>query len=143
VTQPPAKLNDTSFVCSDGTIKIWEAETGACLHNLLGHTSRVWDVSSAPSGLFLASASGDATAMVPSRLQLHTPHLHVLPRRSLVTCRFSSSLSLSLSKLWDLGRQAVVSTKTFKGHEGDVYTVHFHPGEVNSPIRARSRCVSA
>jgi len=45
----------------DGTVKIWEWETGEFLQTLKGHTSGVQDVSYSGSGHLLASSSADLT----------------------------------------------------------------------------------
>jgi WD40 repeat protein len=109
--------------CSDGTIKIWEAETGSCLHTLHGHTSRVWDVSSAPSGLFLASASGDATAMVPlppsPAFDTHTTRHDTTRMARHARTRTQSTLVL-LSTLCACALAVVGSRSASRGQHQDV-----------------------
>lgn len=119
---------------SDGTIKIWEAETGSCLHTLHGHTSRVWDVSSAPSGLFLASASGDATAMlwdlgrqavVSTKTfkghegDVYTVHFHP-GENHIATGGYDRAVNL-----WDVRTGQLM--KKFSGHSASVSHVIFNP----------------
>lgn len=43
----------------DGTARIWDTKTGACLANLVGHRDCVGSVAFSPDGLRLASASDD------------------------------------------------------------------------------------
>jgi WD40 repeat protein/ABC-type dipeptide/oligopeptide/nickel transport system ATPase subunit len=45
----------------DATVKIWDAETGDCLHTLTEHTNRVWSVRFSPDGRLLVTCSGDGT----------------------------------------------------------------------------------
>jgi WD40 repeat protein len=42
----------------DGTVKLWNSETGDELLSLKGHTDRVWNVAFSPNGRQLASAGG-------------------------------------------------------------------------------------
>ncbi|KAF9935832.1 hypothetical protein BGZ67_002930 [Mortierella alpina] len=49
---------------SDNTLRVWDTETGNCLHILEGHSSRIWDVSSNDVGTTVASASGDSTVKI-------------------------------------------------------------------------------
>ena len=45
----------------DKTVRVWDARTGACVHTLEGHTSRVSAVAVHPLGTLLASGSRDET----------------------------------------------------------------------------------
>ena len=45
----------------DTTIKLWDANTGDCLHTLQGHTEIIRSVCYSPDGQFLASGSDDRT----------------------------------------------------------------------------------
>lgn len=54
------KLNTNS----DNTLRVWDTESGQCLHILEGHSSRIWDVSSNDAGTTVASASGDSTVKI-------------------------------------------------------------------------------
>ncbi|EJF55651.1 WD40 repeat-like protein, partial [Dichomitus squalens LYAD-421 SS1] len=48
----------------DGTVKIWDAYTGAIVRSLEGHTSPVCTASFSPCGKYIASASSDETVRV-------------------------------------------------------------------------------
>jgi WD40 repeat protein len=42
-------------------VRLWDAQTGAFLRTLEGHTDWVWSVAFAPDGRLLASGSKDGT----------------------------------------------------------------------------------
>ena len=43
----------------DNTVRLWDAETGACVRTLEGHGDMVWSVCFSPDGRRLASGSSD------------------------------------------------------------------------------------
>ncbi len=49
---------------TDGTIRLWDAETGACLRTLNGHNDPVYSVAFDPTSRTLASACNDKTVML-------------------------------------------------------------------------------
>jgi len=49
---------------SDNTVRLWNTDSGDVVLTLGGHTSRIWDISSAPTAAFIASASGDSTVKI-------------------------------------------------------------------------------
>jgi WD40 repeat protein len=58
---------DGRFLASgseDGAVRIWDAETGALLRTLAGHTDWVLSAAWSPDGRFLASASSDGTVRI-------------------------------------------------------------------------------
>eukprot|EP01117_Protostelium_nocturnum_P019685 TRINITY_DN859_c0_g1_i1.p1 TRINITY_DN859_c0_g1~~TRINITY_DN859_c0_g1_i1.p1 ORF type:complete len:491 (-),score=81.12 TRINITY_DN859_c0_g1_i1:1125-2597(-) len=86
---------------SDNTLRLWKTTTGKCLFKMNGHTSRIWDVDSNAQGSLIASASGDSTI-----------------------------------KLWNLHptedeEDQITSScvSTLSSHQGDVYSVRFHPSQ--------------
>lgn len=44
---------------TDGTLKVWDADTGVELHTLRGHQEAVWDCTFSPDGTTICSAGGD------------------------------------------------------------------------------------
>ena len=45
----------------DRTVRLWDAETGACVRTLEGHGESVWSVCFSPDGRLLASGSLERT----------------------------------------------------------------------------------
>jgi WD40 repeat protein len=45
----------------DKTMRLWDVESGACLHTFTGHTYTVSDVAFSPQGDQIATASADKT----------------------------------------------------------------------------------
>jgi len=50
--------------CGDGTVKVWDVDTGRVLRTLEGHSNSVYCVSMTPDGKRAVSASGDYTLKV-------------------------------------------------------------------------------
>ena len=50
--------------CDDGTVRIWDANTGDLLQTLEGHTAQVWTVDWSPDGVRIASGSEDGTIRI-------------------------------------------------------------------------------
>ena len=67
-----------------------------------GHKSRIWDVCSNRNGNIVASASGDGTVKL---------------------------WELKMAATDDLNIEFADCIKTIGNHNGDVYSVHLHPGQ--------------
>ncbi|ORE10923.1 WD40 repeat-like protein [Rhizopus microsporus var. microsporus] len=117
---------------SDNTLRLWETETGECLHVFEGHRSRIWDLSSTRQGDFVASASGDTTVKIWSlknkkdvmtltghsgdvySVKYHPDETHV------VTGGYDKTV-----RLFDVNTGSIV--KTFTGHQLAVTKTIFNP----------------
>ena len=49
---------------ADGTVRLWDVETGSILKTLTGHTGSIESVSFSPDGKMLASGSVDGTILL-------------------------------------------------------------------------------
>ncbi|MDN3260439.1 trypsin-like peptidase domain-containing protein [Streptomyces sp. CSDS2] len=58
---PDGKPETVAAGGSDGTVLLWEAETGRRLKALKGHTDQVWSLAFSPDGETLATADADGT----------------------------------------------------------------------------------
>jgi len=114
---------------SDQTLRVWnvaQPDGGrASALVLRGHTSRIWDISTAPKADLIASASGDASIKIWG---------------------VEAALPLLSAEEWEPAMPAsaggegegvcksveheVEATATLSGHKGDVYAVCFHPEKV-------------
>jgi WD40 repeat protein/DNA-binding SARP family transcriptional activator len=99
----------------DGTVRLWNGQTGAPLFTLFGHTATVNDVDWSPDGTRLVTASSDGTAKVwevnkregIERLSLSAQDL----RSGVAEAVFSSdgeqvmtsSQTITATKVWDVG----------------------------------------
>ena len=130
VFSPDGKL--VASASRDGTIRLWDAATGAAIQTLKGHTDWVRAVVFLPDGKLVASASGDytvrprdaATRAATKTLEGHTWHVSEVvfsPDGKLVA---SASTDHTI-RLWDAATGAV--TQMLEGHTGYVNAVVFSP----------------
>jgi hypothetical protein len=116
----------------DKTLKLWDAQTGAELTTLAGHTGSVDACAFSPDGSRIASASSDETLKLwdaKTGAELATLAGH---RSSVDACAFSPDGSRIVSaswdktlKLWDA--QTGAELATLAGHTGSVYACAFSP----------------
>ncbi|KAF2259255.1 hypothetical protein CC78DRAFT_621216 [Lojkania enalia] len=137
-----ARLASASY---DGTVKIWDANSGECLSTLEGHSSSVRSVAFSYDSARLASASDDGTLKIwdlSSGECLSTLEGHSSSVRSVAfsydSARLASASGDSTVKIWDASSGECLSTleghsssvsgeclSTLEGHSSWVYSVAF------------------
>ena len=126
---------DGKRLCSgsvDKTIRIWDAETNACLHTLTGHTGRVMSLAMSPDGDTVYSGSEDSTirawSMVDgSHLTTLTGHTQLILSLAVSPdgqqlCSGSNGFTI---RVWSLADGSHIRTLT--GHTGTVKSLVFSP----------------
>jgi WD40 repeat protein/serine/threonine protein kinase len=116
----------------DGTVKVWDAQTGQEIRTLKDHTGTVYRVAYSPDGRRLASASADGTVKVwdaqtgqrALSLEGHTDHVHGVAFGPDGRQVASASADQTV-KVWDA--QTGQDLRTLEGHTGNVSNVVFSP----------------
>jgi len=103
---------------SDNTLKLWSNETGKLVASEVGHDSRLWDVCSTRDGSLVASASGDSTVKLWSIISENSSadYYELAGKRTGGSATEPSTVN-------------IICRATLRAHQGDVYTVRFHPGQ--------------
>lgn len=117
---------------TDQTIRLWDIQTGHCLHVLRGHTDWVHAIAFTPDGQFLASASSDqtiriweiATGQCHHILQGHKSHIWAVAF-SPVSHLLASSSDDHTIKLWNINSGQCI--RTLSGHTRRVQAITFSP----------------
>jgi DNA-binding CsgD family transcriptional regulator/energy-coupling factor transporter ATP-binding protein EcfA2 len=123
----------------DGTVILWDIQSGEEIHRFVGHTARVNDVAYSPNGLFALSASEDtlvmywdiATGKEIHRLVGHSGYVMAVDfspdGRTAITGGFTGDFIANPGELilWDLGTGQEISR--FDGHHNGVTDVEFTP----------------
>lgn len=116
---------------SDGTIRIWDAQTGAEIATLTGHTAPIVSVAFNPDGTKLASGSYDSSIKIwdpRSGEELRTLDEHTATVRSVAFSPNGQFLASGSDdnhiRLWDL---RAAWTGCLTGHRGAVSQVAFSP----------------
>ncbi|MDX2244905.1 MAG: NB-ARC domain-containing protein [Leptolyngbyaceae cyanobacterium bins.302] len=131
----------------DGTLRLWDSQTGQCLKVLPGHTGHVRTVAIHPKGHLLASGSADQTVKLWNRETGHCLRtLRGYTNFALaVACAANYSSNLEYSPLiasghsdrtvrvWNLNTGECLHT--LKGHTNDVWSVAFIPTDAASTDR--------
>ncbi|MBD2606491.1 CHAT domain-containing protein [Scytonema hofmannii FACHB-248] len=117
---------------NDGTVKLWDVNSGKEINTLKGHTSNVIGVSFSPDGKTLASTSEDHTVKlwdVNSGREIKTLKGHT---DNVIGVNFSPDGKTLASasedytvKLWDVNSGKEI--KTLTGHTDYVWSVSFSP----------------
>ena len=116
----------------DHTIKLWNIDSGKCLHTLYEHTGWVLSVCFSPNGKILASGSYDNTIKlwnVDSGISINTLQGHDLGINGVYfspdgTTLASGSYDKSI-KLWNV--DSGICINTLQGHNDWVNSVCFSP----------------
>jgi WD40 repeat protein/transcriptional regulator with XRE-family HTH domain len=117
----------------DCTIRLWNVETGECLHILKGHEGWVWSVTFSLDGTFLISAGEDATMRIweantgecKGILQGHTSRIWctAVNRDGNLIASGGDDRDIFLWDHYKYQRMYV-----FTGHTGSVRSLSFSPG---------------
>jgi WD40 repeat protein len=132
----PGQGNPPSLLLASGgadhQIKLWDAETGTCLHTLTGHSGWVNALSFSADGQLLASGSGDGTIKLWDCRSWDCLATYPGHGSSVYSVAFSPTGELLFSsggdrtiKLWDWHTDTCL--KTLTGHQNEVCSVAVHP----------------
>ncbi|OXC67864.1 hypothetical protein AYX13_03546 [Cryptococcus neoformans] len=139
----------TSLVVSGGCdkqVKVWDVETGQCIHSLPGHTSTIRCIKVLPHRPIAVSGSRDYTLRVWDIQRgrcLHTLRGHT---KSVRCVEVWGNMAVSGSydntaKLWNLDTGECL--QTFTGHYSQIYSIAFNgslviTGSLDSTVRVWS-----
>lgn len=119
----------------DTTVRVWDLESRACLHTLVGHTRPVWALAIDPSGRRLASRSRDLAVRIwdlSSGACLHVLDANSTGLEGDPVWNASGTFIATRSSeakihLWDAASGAL--RHTLEGHSGAVNAILAHPAD--------------
>jgi WD40 repeat protein len=116
----------------DYTLRVWELETGAEVHNLQGHKGKVWSVAVTPDGRRAVSASFDHTLKVwdlEGGMEIHTLKGHSSDVNKVAMTpdgqRAVSASDDRTLRVWDL--ESGAQMHNLEGHTRKVYSLVVSP----------------
>ena len=80
-----------------GSVRMWDVETGRVMKEIHGHTGTVWFVAFSPSGRLLASASADGTVRIWNTVTWKEVHMLSAPKGGVWSVVFSPDGKLLLT----------------------------------------------
>jgi GTPase SAR1 family protein/predicted MPP superfamily phosphohydrolase len=119
---------------NNGTIRLWDVQTGKLLRSLEGHTIWVWSVAFSPDGLLLASGSGDrsvklwevASGKLLRSLEGHTNWVESVAFSPDGLLLASGSIEPSV-KVWEVARGIELSTYLKLPASHSIHAIQFSP----------------
>jgi WD40 repeat protein len=123
-------LGSPSF---DRTIKLWNLNTGNCVHTLKGHSGRVWAVAWSPDSKFIASGSTDKTVRVWNTITGEQTHQFEINGGTCLNMAWSPDGKLvaagGIGDNWSIiiGHVKTQKSQVLEGHTGQVNSVAWSP----------------
>ncbi|TIB37955.1 hypothetical protein E3P86_01957 [Wallemia ichthyophaga] len=117
----------------DRHVRVWDAESGLCLHTLSGHTSTIRCVKVIPGKPIAVSGSRDATIRVwnienGTLIHILQGHQHSVRSLDVSGDKIVSGSYDCTSKLWDLSSGECLFT--FQGHAHQIYSIAFNGDKI-------------
>lgn len=115
----------------DNTSRLWDVETGECLHTLLGHTAEIVSLDFDTQGQRIITGSFDNTVKVWDVRTGRCIHTLTGHQGEISSCQFNYASDLCISgsidrtcKVWDMASGTCVHT--LRGHNDEILDVTFN-----------------